>query len=61
MSAAKRQKTCACCGAPFTDSDRTEVETFIDGDIRYVAVHPGHSTFPARRRQRARPDLPEAA
>ncbi|WP_020670855.1 hypothetical protein [Amycolatopsis nigrescens] len=45
MSLASRQKTCAACGKPFRCGDRTEVEPFIDGAIRYLAVHPGHSTY----------------
>ncbi|RZQ61126.1 hypothetical protein [Amycolatopsis suaedae] len=55
MSAAKRQRSCACCGKAFTDNERTEVEPLIDGMIRYVAVHPGHSTHPPPRRRPAEP------
>lgn len=52
MSAAKRQQTCAACGGPFLEGERTEVEPLIDGAIRYVAVHPGHSTQSPRRTRR---------
>jgi hypothetical protein len=45
MSAAGRQRTCAVCGAEFGPTERTEVEAVIDGQVHYVAVHPGHSTF----------------
>ncbi|MEV4054538.1 hypothetical protein AB0J55_25360 [Amycolatopsis sp. NPDC049688] len=49
--AAARQRTCAACGAPFEPGRRTELEVLIDGEIRYVAVHSGHSTHaPARER-----------
>ncbi|MEV7097696.1 hypothetical protein AB0M80_33075 [Amycolatopsis sp. NPDC051045] len=49
--AAARQRTCAACGAPFEPGRRTELEVLIDGAIRYVAVHSGHSTHaPARER-----------
>ncbi|MEC3976938.1 hypothetical protein [Amycolatopsis sp. H20-H5] len=65
MSAAKRQRTCACCGTPFRDGQRTEVEPFIDDAIRYLAVLPGHSTYPPRpvRRlvPRAGPETPPLA
>jgi hypothetical protein len=49
MSAASRQRTCAACGAGFAPGERTEVEVLLDGAVRYVAVHPGHSTFPPLR------------
>ncbi|MFD8499440.1 hypothetical protein [Amycolatopsis sp. NPDC059657] len=41
---AKRQRTCAACGAPFADGETAELEPLIDGVVRYLAVHPGHST-----------------
>jgi len=44
--AARRQRTCAACGAPFTPGARTDVEVLLDGEVRYVAVHPGHSIYP---------------
>lgn len=44
MSIASRQQTCAVCGAPFTPGERSEVELLLDDRMRYVAVHPGHST-----------------
>lgn len=47
--AAERQRTCAACGGPFAPGEHTEVEVLLDGTVRYVAVHPGHSTYsPAR-------------
>lgn len=46
MSAASRQKTCAVCGALLLATDRTSVEPLIDGQVRYVAVHWNHHTFP---------------
>jgi hypothetical protein len=53
--AADRQRTCAVCGAEFTRGERTEVEAFSDGAVRYVAVHPGHTTYsPSRERAAAR-------
>ncbi|HET6703615.1 hypothetical protein [Amycolatopsis sp.] len=49
--AADRQRTCAACGAEFGPGERTEVEAFSDGEVRYVAVHPGHTTHsPGRER-----------
>ncbi|WP_410672037.1 hypothetical protein [Amycolatopsis sp. cmx-4-68] len=49
--AAERQRTCAACGAAFEPGWRTELEVLIDGEVRYVAVHSGHSTHaPARER-----------
>ncbi|MFJ9785567.1 hypothetical protein ACIRSS_38755 [Amycolatopsis sp. NPDC101161] len=49
--AADRQRTCAVCGAEFRRGERTEVEAFSDGAVRYVAVHPGHTTHsPSRER-----------
>jgi hypothetical protein len=54
-SAARRQRTCAACGASLTPDARTDVEVLLDGEVRYVAVHPGHSTYaPARERAAAR-------
>jgi len=62
MSAASRQRSCAACGAGFAPGARTEVEVLLDGEVRYVAVHPGHSTFaPLRLRvvpRRAAPTRP---
>ncbi|WIY02257.1 hypothetical protein QRX60_51190 [Amycolatopsis mongoliensis] len=53
--AADRQRTCAMCGAEFRLGDRTEVEALSDGEVRYVAVHPGHTTYsPSRERAAAR-------
>ncbi|WP_290056316.1 hypothetical protein [Amycolatopsis solani] len=47
--AAERQRTCAACGGAFLPGEHTEVEVLLDGMVRYVAVHPGHSTYsPAR-------------
>ncbi|MEU7787783.1 MULTISPECIES: hypothetical protein [unclassified Amycolatopsis] len=47
--AAERQRTCAACGGAFVPGEHTEVEVLLDGMVRYVAVHPGHSTYsPAR-------------
>lgn len=57
MSAVKRQRTCAVCGAPFAEGERAELEPLIDGVIRYLAVHPGHSTRCDSRQKR----LPRAA
>ncbi|RSM38835.1 hypothetical protein DMA12_31675 [Amycolatopsis balhimycina DSM 5908] len=48
--AAVRQRTCAVCGAEFAPGARTEMEVLHDGEVRYVAVHPGHSTY-ARARE----------
>lgn len=53
MSAATRQRSCAVCGAPFVPGERTDVEVLLDGRIRYVAVHPGHSTYAPLRTPRA--------
>ncbi|MEU5262333.1 hypothetical protein [Amycolatopsis sp. NPDC021455] len=49
MSAAARQRTCAACGGRFRAGERTDIEVVLDGIVRYVAVHAGHSTFPPRR------------
>lgn len=57
MCAAARQRTCAACGAPFTAGQRSEIEPLLDGEIRYVAVHPGHSTHPPRRTRRRFPPI----
>jgi hypothetical protein len=46
VSAAERQRTCAACGGPFAEGEPTDVEVLLDGTVRYVAVHSGHSTFP---------------
>ena len=48
MSAADRQRTCAACGGPFAEGEPTDVEVLLDGAVRYVAVHSGHSTFPRK-------------
>jgi len=45
MSAAKRCRSCACCGSPLTENDPVSVEPMLDGPIRYVAVLWGHTTF----------------
>lgn len=55
MSAASRQTTCAACGGPL--GPVSELEYLIDDTVRMVAVHPGHSTNPAR----ARGNPPERA
>ncbi|WP_284748757.1 hypothetical protein [Amycolatopsis sp. RTGN1] len=53
--AADRQRTCAMCGAEFRQGERTQLEAFSDGEVRYVAVHPGHTTHsPTRERAAAR-------
>ena len=62
--AADRQRTCAVCGAEFRPGERTDVEAFSDGEVRYVAVHPGHTTHsPSRERAAARrlPAMPGRA
>lgn len=46
MSAVTRQQTCAACGKAFLPGELTDLEPLIDGMIRYVAVHAGHSTHP---------------
>lgn len=62
MSAAARQRSCAACGALFLPGERTDVEVLLDGRVRYVAVHPGHSTYPPLRERLATRRLtPEAA
>ncbi|WP_051767967.1 hypothetical protein [Amycolatopsis vancoresmycina] len=58
--AAARQRTCAACGGPFEPGRRTELEVLIDGEIRYVAVHSGHSTHAPARERLATSRLPEA-
>lgn len=45
MSAASRQRTCALCGGELHENDLTDVEPLIDDQIRYIAIHRGHSTF----------------
>jgi len=59
--AAARQRTCAACGAAFEPGRRTELEALIDGEIRYVAVHSGHSTHAPARERMATSRLPAAA
>jgi hypothetical protein len=49
MSAVKRQRTCAACGAPLLPEQLTDLEPLLDGTVRYVAVHAGHSTHPRLR------------
>ncbi|WP_410589838.1 hypothetical protein [Amycolatopsis sp. lyj-23] len=51
--AAARQRTCAVCGGPFASGERTGLEVLIDGEIRYVAVHSGHSTHASARERLA--------
>jgi hypothetical protein len=51
--AADRQRTCAACGAEFGPGERTEVEPFSDGEVRYAAVHAGHTTHAAGRERAA--------
>ena len=41
LSAAERQRTCAACGHPFEPCCRTGLEVFLDGEVRYAAVHEG--------------------
>lgn len=53
LSSAERQRTCAGCGTAFGPGERTEVEVLLDGEVRYVAVHPGHSTYAPQREQLA--------
>jgi hypothetical protein len=60
-SAAERQRTCAACGAEFRPGDRTEVEVLLDGEIRYVAVHGGHTTYSPRRERAVKTRLHRAA
>jgi hypothetical protein len=59
--AAARQRTCAACGAPFEPGRRTGLEVLIDGEIRYVAVHSGHSTHAPARERLATSRLPGPA
>ncbi|GAA4549749.1 LIM domain-containing protein [Amycolatopsis samaneae] len=61
LSAAARQRTCAVCGAPFSPGERTELQTFTDGEIRYTAVHPGHSIYASSRERRITDRLRRAA
>ncbi|MEA5366949.1 hypothetical protein VA596_45980 [Amycolatopsis sp., V23-08] len=51
--AAERQRTCAACGARFEPGQRTGLEVLVDGEVRYVAVHRGHSTHAAARERQA--------
>jgi len=53
LSSAERQRTCAACGTAFGPGERTEVEVLLDGEVRYVAVHPGHSTYAPQRERLA--------
>lgn len=53
LSAADRQRTCAVCGSTFSPGERTEVEVLLDGEVRYIAVHPGHSTYAPQRERLA--------
>jgi hypothetical protein len=46
---AERRRTCAACGGPIAPGARYELEVFSDGEVRYLAVHPGHTTFSAAR------------
>lgn len=48
MSAAHRQRTCACCGVEIHEEDKVSVEPLVDGMIRYVAVLWDHHTYPVR-------------
>jgi hypothetical protein len=59
-SAADRQRTCAACGAAFAAGERTGVEVLLDGEVRYIAVHPDHTTYSPVREQRAATRLREA-
>ncbi|MFJ7219511.1 hypothetical protein [Amycolatopsis sp. NPDC098790] len=59
--AAGRQQTCAACGAPLTPADRTGLEAFSDGEIRYAAVHAGHTTFAVSRERAVAERLHRAA
>lgn len=45
MSAAGRQKSCACCGQPIQENDLIDLETLVDLGIRVVVVLIGHSVF----------------
>lgn len=49
MSAASRQCTCALCGGELHENDLTDVEPLIDDQVRYIAIHRGHSTFTNRK------------
>jgi hypothetical protein len=48
-SAAARQRSCAACGRVFEPGGRTGLEAFVDGEVRYAAVHDECSTYPALR------------
>jgi hypothetical protein len=56
--AAARQRTCAACGGEFEPGRRTGLEVLLDGEIRYVAVHSGHSTHAPARERMATSRLP---
>ncbi|MFG1645306.1 hypothetical protein ACGFMK_33905 [Amycolatopsis sp. NPDC049252] len=67
-SAAERQRTCAACGSGFEPGQPTGLEVLVDGEVRYVAVHRGHSTHAAARERQAasrlramRPEAHDAA
>lgn len=51
MSAAHRCQTCVCCGQPFRDGERTDIEVILEADApaHYVAVIWGHSSFTEKR------------
>ncbi|MGW4065870.1 hypothetical protein ACWEGE_46805 [Amycolatopsis sp. NPDC004747] len=59
--AADRQRTCAACGAAFAAGERTEVEPLLDGEVQYVAVHAGHTTYSPKRERAAASRLRRAA
>ncbi|WP_370966679.1 hypothetical protein [Amycolatopsis sp. cg9] len=59
--AAERQRTCAACGGAFVPGEHTEVEVLLDGMVRYVAVHPGHSTYSPAKEDAAAARLREFA
>lgn len=59
--AASRQRTCAACGGEFVPGEHTEVEVILDGMVRYVAVHPGHTTYSSTRESQAAARLREFA
>ncbi|HKN53355.1 MAG TPA: hypothetical protein VJX66_12680 [Amycolatopsis sp.] len=60
-STAERQRTCGACGSPMAPGTRTGLEAFTDGEIRYVAVHLGHSTFAGSRERTAETRLRRTA
>ena len=61
LSAAERQRSCAACGVEFGGGERTEVEVLLDGEVRYVPVHPGHTTYAPQREREAAAKLRGAA